>query len=182
MDVYERSRQLRDLIAVVGTHPAGLANARSRAHLTGGFNRRVLMIAQCVELAEERAKGAGGAALDPSDAAVLSLHVNAFWMHLYGALDNLAWALNYELLLFPGADEEAHGDRNKVALFGKNFTKALKTAAPPLASELKAHAERYEELRRWRDPGAHRIPLCAAPGVANDCGADHVAFAPGAEW
>ena len=45
MDVYERSRQLRDLIAAVGTHPAGLANARSRAHLTEGFNRRVLMIA-----------------------------------------------------------------------------------------------------------------------------------------
>ena len=168
MDDHERSRQLRELLAIAGTHPIGLGSPRSRVHLTEGFNRRVLMIEQCVRLAEERADGAGGAALAPSEAAVLSLHVNAYWMHLCGALDNLAWALNYELALFPAANEETQGDRNKVALFGKSFMKVLTTAAPSLAIALRPNASRYEELRRWRDPGAHRIPLCAPPGVVND--------------
>ncbi len=172
MDEYERARQLRDLLSVAGAHPVALSNARARMHLAEGFDRRVLMIERCVHLAEEHAVREGGPALAPAEASVLSLYVNAYWMHLCGALDNLAWALNYELALFPDAHEEEQGARRKVTLFHKHFIGALETAAPSLAAALPRHALRYEELRRWRDPGAHRIPLCAAPGVVDGEGAE----------
>src|SRR5205823_2607930 len=85
-------------------------------------------------------------------------------LNLCGALDNLAWALQYERQLLPGVDE-ASRDRVQVSLFSRRFLEALDGPAPALASLIRTHDSWNTDLKTLRDPATHRIPIYAVPGV-----------------
>jgi hypothetical protein len=63
--------------------------------------------------------------------------------------------------------EEA-GKRNSfgfTVLFGKEFSLKLKEIKRSLFEELEKHKEWYLDLKKYRDPAAHRIPLAFVQGV-----------------
>ena len=50
------------------------------------------------------------------------------------------------------------------------FMVALSRSQPNLVKALEIHKTWHEELRRLRDPAAHRVPLYAIPGYLNEDG------------
>lgn len=166
-DEYDRENRRQTLQEYALLWPDRIHNQRALQHVKEGFNRRVLMIDASLRQIRDAVERAGGPVLSPYAATDLAIHVNAFWLNICGALDNLAWALQYELTLVPGASEDG-SKRQQVNLFDSSFTKALQPLAPALASSLAAHAEWHRDLRNLRDPAAHRIPVYPAPGVMTE--------------
>ena len=57
------------------------------------------------------------------DSTLYTMHVNTIYIHMFGALDNLAWALHYEFDLVEGVTE--FKNRKKIGLFTSELLKAL---------------------------------------------------------
>lgn len=104
--------------------------------------------------------------LSSDEVAELNVHLNSLYVQLRGALDNLAWALHYELELLGQADEDDTSIRIKCQLFDSRFLEALDKKNPVLAGFLRDRMAWAKEFKELRDPVAHRIPLYAVPGVA----------------
>jgi|ERR1700693_55589 len=142
----------------------GLKIPDAQRHLLEGFLRRLMMMQAGRLEIDELAPTEGGAPVDADSAVLLNIHLNAFYLNLCGALDNLAWTLKYEWALLPDATE-ANSARKECSLFGKRFLDEVGHRNRQLASSLAASAEWNQSLRDLRDPAAHRIPLYATPGV-----------------
>jgi hypothetical protein len=167
MDQYQRKRRWMDLLLLPLTSAKRIRNPRALQHLQEGFNRRVLMMDASLRQLDETAAKAGGKPISPYAATDLATHLNALYLNLCGALDNLAWALQHERSLLTGVTEEGRG-RLRVGLFSESFLAALEAVAPNLEASLRHHATWHTELRSLRDPGAHRIPIYAVPGIMNE--------------
>jgi hypothetical protein len=166
MDNYLRNRRRLALIEPATFTPERIRSPRALQHLKEGFNRRVLMLEASFRFLIRKAGEAGGKPVSPYTATELALHLNAFYLNLCGALDNLAWALQYEHNLVPGADE-AGAKRQQVNLFSRPFLEALGNPAPSLVPKIREHVAWNTDLRDLRDPAVHRIPIYAVPAVAD---------------
>lgn len=95
----------------------------------------------------------------------MPIYLNSFYLNLAGSLDNIAWALAYEHpSLKADLDESDSASRYSCGLFRDSFQSALKEDAPEPIDSLRSLEEWYEEVRGFRDPAAHRIPLAVIPG------------------
>ncbi|MDA1305088.1 MAG: hypothetical protein O2999_12470 [Nitrospirae bacterium] len=95
----------------------------------------------------------------------LTLHLNSFYFHIRGALDNLAWCLAYEFKILGDVEEEARAFQAKVSLFGTAFQRRLEEGKVPFLGLLKELSAWSIDMKTFRDPIAHRIPLYAIPSV-----------------
>lgn len=93
------------------------------------------------------------------------IHLNAYYLNLRGALDNLAWVLQYEWQILAGVTEDGGRDRQECNLFGQRFLAALKSQHSDLASVFDKHRNWAKELAELRDPAAHRVPIYVPPSV-----------------
>ena len=141
-----------------------LKNAHARRHLLEGFIRRLVMMQMGRLEIDSLVPPDGGSPLDTDAAALLNIHLNGFYLNLCGALDNLAWVLHFEWTLLPGVSEDTRS-RQDCSLFGKKFLESLRERDQQLVAFLTSYTAWNRALRDFRDPAAHRIPLCAAPGV-----------------
>jgi hypothetical protein len=103
--------------------------------------------------------------LQTYEAIEVSIHLNAYYLNLRGALDNLAWATNYRFGIIPSAHEDDAKSRGKVNLFHGNFIVELRRIDSRLSIRLIALKPWFASFTALRDPAAHRIPLYAPPGV-----------------
>lgn len=94
----------------------------------------------------------------------VTLHLNSFYLHIRGCLDNLAWCLAHELQLFETEMQE-EAVAQKVNLFGEAFLGKLASVAPDTVTFVRRHADWHSDLKSVRDPVAHRIPIYAVPAV-----------------
>jgi hypothetical protein len=97
--------------------------------------------------------------LDPYLARDLAIHLNAYYLNLRGALDNLAWAATYEFALRANVDESDYESRRFCSPIGEQFRVALSTSRPKAAALLNTFLPWMRDIARFRDPAAHRIPL-----------------------
>ena len=95
----------------------------------------------------------------------LTLHLNSFYFHIRGTLDNLAWCLAYEFQILGEVKEADLRFQGKVSLFGTPFQKGLEKLQAPFLGKLKSLTAWYRDLKIFRDPIAHRIPLYGIPSV-----------------
>jgi len=142
---------------VLGNKTGLLEDAKK--HLHRGFIVRVMMIQDAaVTLDVELTKAKGP--LDSHTAVRLSTLLNSFYLNLAGSLDNLAWALAYQYNLRPGLNERENKHRHFIGLLKKEFTEALRASGKiDLVTHVLQFEGWYDDLRTFRDPGAHRIPL-----------------------
>jgi hypothetical protein len=103
--------------------------------------------------------------LDPYVATHLATHLNAYYLNLVGALDNLAWATAFELRLRDSVSENDWGSRRFCTIAGKPFREALGRERPSLGDALSRAATWLTELKEFRDPAAHRLPLAVVSAV-----------------
>lgn len=141
-----------------------LSNKRAEKYLRFGFNMRALQIRETkFQLSQTIEKG-GGKNLSPYDICHVNIFLNSFYLNIFGALDNLAWAMQYEYAIVDGATE-ANKKRNRISLFGKTFLRGLEKFENGISEPLTAHREWYQDLKKFRDPAAHRMPLYCPPRV-----------------
>jgi hypothetical protein len=133
-------------------------------HLIQGLARRLHMIKDTL-LHFEKLPKEGGPSIPASEIIRVNVSINATYLNLRGALDNLAWALGYELPIKEGLSESDVNDRRLVTLFGNNFLKCVANHSSDLAEELRELTTWGRDLKRFRDPAAHRVPMYLSPGM-----------------
>lgn len=89
----------------------------------------------------------------------LSIHLNAFYLNLVGALDNLAWTLAYELSLRDDLDEDNFEHQRFCTFSNSKFRLSLVDSSSIAESLLSEAAEWIRDVKRFRNPAAHRLPL-----------------------
>lgn len=148
-----------------------LKSNRAREHMMHGLARRLrilhLGLAAIVAVAHPRRKEP----LSDAEQLDVTLHLNSFYLHIRGCLDNLVWCLAHELQLFETEMRE-EAVAPKVNLFGESFLRKLASVAPDTAAFVRGHADWHSDLKSLRDPVAHRIPIYAVPAVLTDDAAE----------
>jgi hypothetical protein len=137
-----------------------LESDKAREHMKHGLARRLrilhLGLSKIVAVAYPRRRQP----LSDDEQLGLTLHLNSFYLHIRGCLDNLAWCLVYKLQLF-GPNPQEEDVRSKVDLFDDRFLKKLEPVAPDLEASVRQHKDWHRDLKAIRDPVAHRIPIYA---------------------
>jgi hypothetical protein len=99
------------------------------------------------------------APLSSDETKAVSRDLNTLYINIAGTLDNGAWCLRHER----GSQAIKTLADSQVGLFSKKFI------GDPAFSALRVALEPYRpwfvELRKRRDPAAHRIPLSVPPAV-----------------
>src|SRR6266536_5669228 len=121
---YEYHERYNDLLHRHITRKGELASHAAGHHLMGGFNRRLLMLSTSRQTIEEITHSPQDRPIGVYRATDLAIQLNAYYLNLCGALDNLAWAMQYEWNVIPGVTETGSG-RQKIGLFSAPFKKAL---------------------------------------------------------
>lgn len=100
------------------------------------------------------------------DAILHTMYVNTIYIHMFGALDNLAWVLHYEFDLVEGVTESKN--RKKIGLFAPELLKALQLRNEAFVEEINNYKNWYTESKKFRDPSAHRLPLYCPPVIQTE--------------
>ena len=159
--------RLLDLVEPATLHGGQLQNGRARQHLTEGFNRRVHMIEASTLALQEVVERKDRSPLGPYEATELAVQLNALYLNLCGAIDNLGWAVQHEWSVL-GLVSETDRARLQVSFRNKPFVDRIAESRPELATTIRAFESWLRDLHDLRDPAAHRIPLYVPPGTITD--------------
>ncbi len=99
---------------------------------------------------------------------LLNICLNSYYLNLLGALDNLAWAATYDLRLLPTIDETRSKVRKFCSLTNEQFIAAIRTQNASLGDLLLDRQVWIQDVKRFRDPAAHRLPLAIVRGIMTD--------------
>lgn len=135
-------------------------------HIQGCAQRLQMMQHARLEIAEATRESTGP--IGPYKVTHLNMCLNAFYVNLRGALDNLAWAATYKFALLPEIDEDDKQTRGFCALSGSRFRDVLVSAEPRAAAWLDGIQLWLKDLALFRDPAAHRLPLTMAPALLTE--------------
>lgn len=135
-------------------------------HLEHGFARRLYMLQASRIYFETLFSEGRRESLDSHESTLAALHANAFYVGIRGALDNLAWAAQFKFSLFGGVTEGGKG-RGKIDLFKDCFVEVVEKRFGVLGIKLRAKQKWSQDLKKFRDPAAHRIPIYVPPGVVS---------------
>jgi hypothetical protein len=131
----------------------------AKKHLHRGLMMRLAMLEEALLILDEEVSKAQEP-LDQYLSVRLTLFLNAYYLNLAGSLDNLAWALTYQHDLIDNIDEDNVKHRRFVQLLGDKFLARLRQKHfNQLSDELEPFRDWYQDVRQFRDPAAHRIPL-----------------------
>jgi hypothetical protein len=143
-----------------------------KRHLSEGVARRLFLLGGSVQTIDTLAFTGRQQVLTPTESEDLNLHLNSFYVHVRGVLDNLAWALHYSHRILGERDEDDVKTRLQCVLNNRTFRAGLRRVDPNLDGRLAEADPWMDELRDFRDPVAHRIPLYAVPGMTEEGGDD----------
>lgn len=165
---YEDDEFLRREFALLERNVFSLGELRSsdaRRHVREGFDRRILMMQASRIFMRTVVPADRKQALATHEVTELAIHINSYYVNLAGSMDNIAWALKYELGLLEGSSEAGGRRLTECTLFGSAFLNALTSTQPSLVVFLRERSGWAVELKRFRDPAAHRVPLYVPPGI-----------------
>lgn len=140
-------------------------NTHARRHFNEGLVRRQYMLQSSRLFLDQHCGKSRKEPLSPYEATDCAIHINAYYLNLRGALDNLAWVLQYEWQLLTGITEDEKNERNAINLCGKKFLCALKSRHSNLEFLIDQQKGWVNELAELRDPAAHRVPIYVPPSV-----------------
>tara|TARA_Y100000588_G_C13994020_1_gene812768 strand:- start:93 stop:854 length:762 start_codon:yes stop_codon:yes gene_type:complete len=147
---------------VVGNYQrlaATVSDGKIKEYLRYGYGQRVLQILDTHCKITDVIENSNDKKLENYELTELNIFLNAFYVNVIGAVDNLAWALQHTLNVIDGIDEN-HKKKTKIGLFSPDFNSNLKSKIDPeLASNLDTYKDWFENLKKFRHPAAHRIPL-----------------------
>ncbi|MEM7062855.1 MAG: hypothetical protein AAF572_06800 [Cyanobacteria bacterium P01_B01_bin.77] len=140
----------------------------SKKHIHRGLIIRLLMMEKAI-LDLDSEVGNSNEPLSHNLSIELTLLLNAYSLNLAGSLDNLAWALAYQHNLIKDIDKDNSKHRRLAQLVSKDFLKLLQEhRVGALHTMLEPLQKWYWDIREFRDPFAHRIPLYVPPAVCTE--------------
>ncbi len=147
-----------------------LKNNDAKEHLLSGVCRRLFMVQANFQHIKEVALFDGKEPLKKEERVELSIHLNSLYVHVFGILDNLAWALCHEAEILGELElDESNGEvRKQVGLFMGNFRKNIAKQFNDLGQVLNDSSAWFTDLKNKRDPIAHRIPLYAVYSILTE--------------
>lgn len=148
----------------IALHQRRFSNEGVRRHLMEGLGRRLDMLKHCL-FVYKRLPASGGRSLPDHAIIELNSTINSTYLNFTGALDNAAWAMAYELGLKHPLSENDPKHRKFITLFGDIFLGSVGEQEPNIALELEQFKKWGKELKQYRDPAAHRIPMYVPPGA-----------------
>jgi hypothetical protein len=122
--------------------------ANARRHFNEGFVRRHYMLQSSRLFLSQHCSQGRKEPLSVYEATDCAIHVNAYYLNLRGALDNLAWVLQYEWQLLDGVTEDGGRERQACYLFDRRFLAPLKSQHSELESVLAQHSNWAGELAK----------------------------------
>lgn len=132
-----------------------------------GCSRRLLMMRHArVEIyatAMEEEKP-----LEDDKLTLLNICLNSYYLNLLGALDNLAWGSTFELHLLANIDENDLAPRRFCTLANPKFVESISQRNVAFKDFLTTKQAWIQEVKRFRDPAAHRLPLAIVRGVMTE--------------
>lgn len=144
-----------------------LKNEKAQEYLRFGFNMRALYLSDIYREIFVLIENSGGTNINHYEISKFNILLNSFYINLHGAIDNLAWVIHYEFNIIDGANEK-NKLRNSIGLFNKKYQESLSKIDGDLVKKINAHEAWYHEIKNFRDPAAHRIPLYCPPGIVTE--------------
>jgi hypothetical protein len=99
--------------------------------------------------------------LTSDESGDLTNNINTIYLNIRGVMDNLCWALLYELA--PDMVTSESFRPMKVGLFQPLFSNEQRFV--DLVGKLRSHKTWHDDLKSRRDPAAHQIPLYIPPQI-----------------
>ena len=98
--------------------------------------------------------------LDDNVLTIINSHLNSIYIHLSGGLDNLAWGFCHQKKLYGKIREDDYRVQKKVGLRNNKFlNKLIESKFDKLYKFLSLFQEWFNDLKKFRDPIAHRVIL-----------------------
>ncbi|MGX9963428.1 hypothetical protein ACVFYP_08885 [Roseomonas sp. F4] len=149
--------------------------SKSKEYAVQGFCRRLKIMRRCIENIDAKIKIHSVCDVDDEDRLDASINIQAFTLNSFGALDNLAHVIVEEKQLRSSSGGVLRPEY--IGLMPKN-TEVRSALSLEFFSYLKSLDEWMENLKKFRDALAHRIPIYIPPGISNNSNAAESYFAP----
>lgn len=130
-------------------------------HLRRGLGRRLGFIGRNYQFLIDELGKNGDTPLRGTFCSDIQIHLNSFYVHLRGSLDNLAWL--YIFKKFPQASEDTPQYRKYADLFRADFLRLIKDDYPKIHKTVSGRTDWHDRLKSLRDPIAHRVPIYSPP-------------------
>ena len=144
-----------------------LIDVKAKKYLYFGFNMRTLHLTDIHLELSSLISRSGGRNIETYEISKVNILLNSFYINLNGALDNLAWVIHYEFNVIDGASEH-NSKRNKIGLFNSTYQESLSQLNENIINDLNKYKNWHAEIKKFRDPAAHRIPLYCPPGIVRE--------------
>ena len=148
----------RDLLVTL--HDVALNDRVANEHLKHGFMRRLGYIFRCIENAYSIIPLSLQGLPDRNQLVDTTINLHAFWINIFGAMDNLAWIWVKERRIV-----KPNGDALPDKWIGLKRGNTI--VRESFSADFKAYLERLDDwfdgIEGYRDSLAHRIPLYIPP-------------------
>lgn len=134
-----------------------LKNEKAKEYLLHGVARRLGVIERCVENIYSIFPLRREELLERDELVDISINLHAFFVNIFGLLDNMAWVAMYEKKEASSIDRKAVGlyKRETQSFLDEDFKQYLNSET------MKKWHDEY--LKNYRDALSHRIPLYVPP-------------------
>ncbi|GEM_PF-5188667 len=139
-------------------------NQNTKIYLQSGANLRALQIKEIKFLLTDLVDKYTEKEIDIYSLCQINININYFYINIFGALDNFAWAIQHELSVIEGA-QESNSKKHKISLFKKDFLEELKKIDDEFHNSILDYKDWHDELKLLRDPAAHRLPMYCPPRI-----------------
>lgn len=153
-----RIYETRLLLLMQASYEARSADARE--FILQGVGRRWRILHNCIKNVFAIFPLDRVASLDFDESAQLCISLHAYFINLFGALDNLAWTLVSE--------RQANIPRRSIGLYAQRTQAIMSADLRNYLNSSPIDDWHDDHLKEFRDSLAHRIPLYVPPGVDRD--------------
>lgn len=155
------SRHSDMLLKLAIVQQQGLKAARAKEYLMQGVGRRFRIVYHCIMKLNSIFPPSRKGELTDEELIELSICLHAFYMNVFGLLDNLAWVIVHER----GLSNQIR--RTQVGLYSTEMQKHLDSGLTDFLNTPRMTKWHNEHLKDYRDALAHRIPLYVPPYAYN---------------
>ncbi len=132
-----------------------LTNIKSQEYLTHGVSRRLKIIRRCIRNIFHVFCPSRVDLLSQEELEEICINLHAFYVNIFGLLDNLAWVIRYE--------KQSKINRHKVGLYSQQFKNLMTKGFSDYLDSTKIKNWHDAHLKNYRDALSHRIPLYVPP-------------------
>lgn len=159
--VYGINNALNELVTDAALLTALPLSPEAENHLRYGVLRRLRMISTSFRHFQALVPPNRSVPLVLEQSDEVSRYLNSIYIDLLGLMDNYAWTLTHQF----GSQETLSADGMQIGLFKRTLAKD--PALSSVISEIRAFEEWEKEVKKRRNPAAHRMPLYVPSAALN---------------